>query len=149
LHSGKYNDEVQLYAFDILAMGGDDLRDLPLSMRERKLSRLLARRPDEIFLIEFEQGEIGPDLFRKACEFGLEGLVSKHRDRPYRGGPQKHWIKVNEKPKASGNESRNGYFCVTRNIPHQLHFIANGEALAPFAQSITPSPAIRPPDRPG
>jgi hypothetical protein len=30
--------------------------------------------------------EIGPDLFRKACEFGLEGLVSKHRDRPYRGG---------------------------------------------------------------
>jgi len=25
---------------------------------------------------------------------GLEGLVSKHRDRPYRGGRQKHWIKV-------------------------------------------------------
>jgi bifunctional non-homologous end joining protein LigD len=31
---------------------------------------------------------------RKACEFGLEGLVSKHRDRPYRGGRSKHWIKV-------------------------------------------------------
>ena len=31
----------------------------------------------------FEEGEIGPDLFRKACEFGLEGLVSMHRDRPY------------------------------------------------------------------
>jgi ATP-dependent DNA ligase len=29
-------------------------------------------------------------LFR----LGLEGLVSKHRDRPYRGGRQKHWIKV-------------------------------------------------------
>jgi ATP-dependent DNA ligase len=25
---------------------------------------------------------------------GLEGLVSKHRDRPYRGGRQKHWIKI-------------------------------------------------------
>ncbi|WP_309144740.1 hypothetical protein [Bradyrhizobium sp. CCGB12] len=25
---------------------------------------------------------------------GLEGLVSKDRDRPYRGGRQKHWIKV-------------------------------------------------------
>ena len=47
-----------------------------------------------IFVSDFEQGEIGPDLFRKACEFGLEGLVSKHRDRPYRGGRQKHWIKV-------------------------------------------------------
>jgi bifunctional non-homologous end joining protein LigD len=65
LHSGKHNDEVQLCAFDILAMGGDDLRHLPLSTRKRKLARLLARRPDGIFLSEFEQGEIGPDLFRK------------------------------------------------------------------------------------
>ena len=32
------------------------------------------------------QGEIGPDLFRQASEFGLEGLVSKQRDRPYCGG---------------------------------------------------------------
>jgi bifunctional non-homologous end joining protein LigD len=37
---------------------------------------------------------IGPELFRAACRMGLEGLVSKHRDRPYRGGRQKHWIKV-------------------------------------------------------
>jgi bifunctional non-homologous end joining protein LigD len=93
LHSGKHNDEVQLCAFDVLAMDGDDLRALPLSMR-KALARLLARRPDGIFMSEFEQGEIGPDLFRKACEFGLEGLVSKHRDRPYRGGRQKFWIKV-------------------------------------------------------
>jgi hypothetical protein len=34
----------------------------------------------------FEQGEIGPDLFGKACEFGLEGLVSKRRDRPIVAG---------------------------------------------------------------
>jgi bifunctional non-homologous end joining protein LigD len=86
LHSGKHNDEVQLVAFDLLAMEGDDLRNLPLSMRKANLARLLARRPEGIFLSEFEQGEIGPDLFRKVCEFGLEGLVSKHRDRPYRGG---------------------------------------------------------------
>src|SRR6185437_16002217 len=33
LHSGKHNDEVQLCAFDVLAMDGDDLRELPLSMR--------------------------------------------------------------------------------------------------------------------
>jgi bifunctional non-homologous end joining protein LigD len=94
LHSGKHNDEVQLLAFDVLAMDGDDLRDLPLSMRKANLARLLARRADGIFMSEFEQGEIGPDLFRKACEFGLEGLVSKHCDRPYRGGRSKHWIKV-------------------------------------------------------
>jgi bifunctional non-homologous end joining protein LigD len=84
LHSGKHIDEVQLVAFDLLAMEGDDSRNLPLSMRKANLARLLARRPEGIFLSEFEQGEIGPDLFRKVCEFGLEGLVSKHRDRPYR-----------------------------------------------------------------
>jgi len=56
--------------------------------------RLLARRPERIFINPLEQGEIGPDLFRKACEFGLEGLVSKHRDRPYQAGRSTHWIKV-------------------------------------------------------
>jgi len=94
LHSGKHNEEVQLCAFDVLAMDGDDLRNLPLSMRKANLQRLLARRPEGIFLSDFEHGEIGPDLFRAACRMALEGMVSKHRDRPYRGGRQKHWIKV-------------------------------------------------------
>jgi hypothetical protein len=65
-----------------------------LPSRRSRFSRRLARRPDGIFVSDFEQGEIGPDLFRKACEFGFEGLVSKRRDRPYRGGPSKHWIKI-------------------------------------------------------
>jgi ATP-dependent DNA ligase len=94
LHSGKHNDEVQLYAFDVLALNGDDLRSLPLSMRKAHLERLLARRQDGIFISPFEQGEIGPDLFKAACNMGLEGLVSKRRDRPYRGGRSKDWIKV-------------------------------------------------------
>ena len=85
---------MQLYAFDALALDGEDLRALPLSMRKTNLDRLLARRPDGIFVAPFEQGEIGPDLFRAACRMGLEGLVSKRRDRPYQGGRSKHWIKV-------------------------------------------------------
>ncbi|RZN12153.1 DNA ligase [Bradyrhizobium genosp. SA-3] len=83
LHSRKHDPEVQLYAFDILAMGSDDLRSLPLHMRKANLEKLLARRPDGITVAPFERGEIGPDLFRAAC-----------RDRPYRGGRQKFWIKV-------------------------------------------------------
>ena len=94
LVSRKHDDEVQLYAFDLLALEGDDLRSLPLSMRKANLARLLARRPEGIFVAPFEQGEIGPDLFRKACEFGLEGLVSKRVDRPYRAGRSPDWIKV-------------------------------------------------------
>jgi hypothetical protein len=40
-------------------MDGDDLRKLPLSMRKANLARLLARRPEGIFISEFEQGEVG------------------------------------------------------------------------------------------
>ena len=94
LHSRRHDEEVQLYAFDILALDGEDLRNLPLTMRKTNLARLLARRPEGILVAEFEQGEIGPDLFRKACEFGLEGLVSKRVDRPYRAGRSPDWIKV-------------------------------------------------------
>jgi len=94
LYSHKHDDEVQLYAFDVLAMDGDDLRHLPLTMRKANLARLLAHRPDGIFVAPFEQGEIGPDLFRAACRMGLEGLVSKRRDRAYRGGRCAHWIKI-------------------------------------------------------
>src|SRR5579872_2947831 len=94
LHSGKHNEEVQLCAFDLLADGGDDLRKLQLSMRKASLERLLARRPEGIFINPFERGEIGPDLFLAACNMGLEGLVSKRRDRPYQGGRSKAWIKV-------------------------------------------------------
>jgi hypothetical protein len=65
LHSGKHDAEVQLYTFDCLALDGDDLRKLPLSLRKTNLARLLARRPDGIFVAPFEQGEIGPDLFRR------------------------------------------------------------------------------------
>jgi len=51
-------------------------------MRKTNLARLLARKPDGIFVAPFEQGEIGADLFQAACRMGLEGLVSKRLDRP-------------------------------------------------------------------
>jgi bifunctional non-homologous end joining protein LigD len=94
LHSRKHDEEVQLYAFDILALDGEDLRPLPLSLRKTNLARLLARRPDGIFVAPFEQGEIGLDLFPAACNMGLEGMVSKRRDRRYRGGRSPDWVKV-------------------------------------------------------
>jgi bifunctional non-homologous end joining protein LigD len=94
LHSGQYGAEVQFYAFDVLAMDGDDLRDLPLSMRKASLARPLRGRPDGMFIAPFETGEIGPDLFREACKMGLEGLVSKRLDRRYRAGRSPDWVKV-------------------------------------------------------
>jgi bifunctional non-homologous end joining protein LigD len=68
LHSRRHDAEVEFYAFDILAEGSEDLRRLPLSMRKANLARLLARRVDGIHLADFEQGEIGSDLFGRFSE---------------------------------------------------------------------------------
>jgi len=76
-------------------LDGDDLRKLPRYRCARtNLARLLRSRSDGIFLSDFEQGEIGPDLFRHACLMGLEGMVSKHSNSAYRAGRFRHWIKV-------------------------------------------------------
>jgi hypothetical protein len=48
-----------------------------LSLRKTNLARLLARRPDGIFVAPFEQGEIGPDFVSRSLQHRLEGLVSK------------------------------------------------------------------------
>ena len=70
---------------------------------------LLARRVDGIFISDFEQGEIGPDLFRHACMMGLEGMVLKRRDRPYRGGRSPQWIKVKNRTHHSIDRVRDSF----------------------------------------
>jgi ATP-dependent DNA ligase len=52
-----------------------------------------SKRPEGVFVNPFERGEIGPGLFQAACRMGLEGLVSKRRDR-HQAGRSKHWVKV-------------------------------------------------------
>ena len=70
-------------------------------MRKANLERLLARRPEGIFLSPFEQGEIGPDLFRKACEFGLDGPCLE-ASRPTLSERQVKALDQGEEPQASG-----------------------------------------------
>jgi len=102
LHSRKHDHEVQLYAFDVLALDGEHLRALPLSMRKTNLARLLARRPDGIFVAPFEQGEIGPDLFWAACNMGLEGACIEAKRSPLPSRPVTG-LDQGEKPEASGD----------------------------------------------
>jgi bifunctional non-homologous end joining protein LigD len=70
------------------------MNDSPWENTTLSMRKILARRPDGIFVALFEQGEIGPDLFRAAFRMGLEGLVSKRRDRPYQAGRSKHWLEA-------------------------------------------------------
>jgi bifunctional non-homologous end joining protein LigD len=93
LSAGRH-DRLVFYAFDILHLDGFDLRSAPLVERKRVLKSFLEEaQPKRIFYSEhFETGDDA--LYRYACEMGLEGVVVKRRDAPYRSGHGKTWIKV-------------------------------------------------------
>jgi bifunctional non-homologous end joining protein LigD len=93
LRSRRRGHEAVLYAFDLLELDGDDLRDLPLIERKRRLKKLIgikARRA--IVFTEHMIGD-GATMFRHVRSMGLEGIVSKQTDAPYRSGPSKTWLK--------------------------------------------------------
>ena len=48
-------------------------------------------------------------LFRQACEFLLEGPVSKRRDRPYRAGRSPHWVKVKNPASPAMNRAKDAF----------------------------------------
>jgi bifunctional non-homologous end joining protein LigD len=101
LHSHALNDRVFLYAFDLLELGGVDLRVEPLEQRRDRLRHLLSEVTGAgIQFNEHIDGD-GATVFEHACKLGFEGIVSKHRKHPYRSGPTKSWIKV-KNPSAPG-----------------------------------------------
>jgi ATP-dependent DNA ligase len=94
LRSQRRGHEAVLYVFDLIEHDGDDLRDLPLIERKRRLKKLLGRaKRRSIQFVEHLTGD-GPTVFRHVCAMGLEGIVSKRTDAPYRSGPSKVWVKA-------------------------------------------------------
>lgn len=93
LHSRLHDDVAVLLAFDLLELNGEDLRPLRLLDRKARLAKLLRKPVDGIQVVEHLSGD-GPTIFEHACRLGLEGIVSKRIDAPYRAGPSKSWIKV-------------------------------------------------------
>ena len=81
-----------LVAFDLIELQGNDLRDHPLEKRKRLLEKILARGPDAVAFNEHFSDD-GNIVFAHACRLGLERIVSKRRDSPYRSGPSKAWLK--------------------------------------------------------
>jgi hypothetical protein len=59
-----------------------------------KLARLLRGAGHGVQLSDHMEGHDGQAAFRHACAMGLEGIVAKRRDRPYRSGRSPDWIKV-------------------------------------------------------
>jgi bifunctional non-homologous end joining protein LigD len=72
---------------------GEDLRKMPLRERGRRLESLLSGNHAIRFSGHVE-GRKGAALFRRACAMGLEGIVSKRVNTPYRSGPFLGWRKI-------------------------------------------------------
>ena len=82
-----------LYAFDLLEIDGEDLRRYEWHVRRATLRSLVKRAGPGIRLSDHLEGD-GMAAFRHACRMGLEGIVAKRRDKPYRSGRSPDWIKV-------------------------------------------------------
>jgi bifunctional non-homologous end joining protein LigD len=85
---------VFLYAFDLIALDGEDMRPHPWETRRATLAGLLRNAGRGIRFSEHLDGTDGETVFQHACRMGLEGIVSKRVDRPYRSGRSSDWVKV-------------------------------------------------------
>jgi bifunctional non-homologous end joining protein LigD len=83
LSTGR-TDQLIFYAFDLLYLDGYDLRRAPLIERKAALAEIIGAPGIVRYSEHFE--EDGPRLLGHACRLGLEGVVSKVRDAPYRSG---------------------------------------------------------------
>ena len=81
----KAAHEAVFYAFDLLHLNGVDLQPAPLLKRKEALVELTGRLAGAIRYSE-HLAEDGDAMFRQACLMGLEGVISKRADRPYRSG---------------------------------------------------------------
>ena len=93
LHNRSRNAEAVAFAFDLMMLDGKDVRPAPWMIRRRMLKRLLGRRALGLSYSNEIVGR-GPEVYQAACRMGLEGIVSKRIEAPYRSGKVKTWLKI-------------------------------------------------------
>lgn len=90
--SGNTGYVLHYYVFDLLFENGEDIRALPLIERKKRLQKLLPRKHPHIHLSEHFT-EAGKDVLEHSCSIGLEGIISKQKNAPYRAGRHGGWLK--------------------------------------------------------
>ena len=96
-------------AFDLLMLNGEDLRRKPFADRKAALRKVLRRSRKGIQYVEHTEGD-GEEMFEAACKLGLEGIVSKRVDAPYRSGPARSWLKIRNPKAPAATRAADGTF---------------------------------------
>lgn len=91
--SDKAGERLSFYLFDLLYLDGEDLREEPLTERKAKLETLLHGAGNGPLRYSEHFIEPGQTMLKHACRMGLEGVISKRADAPYRSGRGHDWIK--------------------------------------------------------
>lgn len=93
---GKAGDASFTYhIFDLIYLDGFDLRKTPLRKRKLVLHQLLASLGESTpFRYSDHVEGNGSAFFRQACEYGIEGIVSKLADSPYESTRVRSWLKI-------------------------------------------------------
>jgi DNA ligase D-like protein (predicted ligase) len=82
---------VWFYLFDVLSIGSDSVRDLPVRDRKRRLRDLLAYHDPVRYTTHRNSADEG--YLAEACRRGWEGLIAKRADAPYVPGRSRNWLK--------------------------------------------------------
>jgi bifunctional non-homologous end joining protein LigD len=92
----KRDDHVCVFAFDLIELGGEDLRRAALEQRKFELHRLLAdAAPGLVFNDWLDGSEVdAATVFEHARSLGLEGIVSKRKGSRYVSGRSPYWLKM-------------------------------------------------------
>ena len=88
------SDRFVYYVFDLLHRDGRDLSALPLVERKAELEDLVGKDRTGVIRYSEHFAEDGSAMLRSACSLGLEGIVSKRRDAPYRSGRSDTFLKI-------------------------------------------------------
>jgi bifunctional non-homologous end joining protein LigD len=94
LHRRSTGATLAVWLFDLLELNGRDVRASPLHERRQRLEGQLALLPRDGSLRYSESFTDPERLLAAAHHLGLEGVVSKRRDAPYRSGRRPEWVKV-------------------------------------------------------
>jgi bifunctional non-homologous end joining protein LigD len=94
--SGAGKGELAYMIFDLLYLDGWNLTGARLEDRKAALARLLTAARDKAAVLRYSDHVVGAgsDFFAHACRLGLEGVVAKRRDAPYRGTRGADWLKI-------------------------------------------------------
>ena len=84
------------YVFDLLEQDGEQLLELPLTERRKRLAKLLGRSANVALTETFDDGEA---LLEAAAQQGLEGVMAKRADSRYEQRRSGQWLKVKVRPR--------------------------------------------------